>query len=101
MDEQLLTIPEVCKRLGIGKSRIYVWIRQGRLKTVETKTRYGKEGTKERIVYRVPLSQCIIPKAVKPGPKPPDIPRLTIPPSKYPRNKKKKRIQRRQQTDLE
>lgn len=101
MDDPLLTIPEVSKRLSVSRVRIYLWIRQGRLKAVEIKTRYGKDGTKERIVYRIPESQCIMPKAVKPGPKPKEIPRIVTPPSKFPpRKKKPKPIKRQQRVDL-
>jgi excisionase family DNA binding protein len=88
MEENLLTIPEVAKRLEISRVRIYIWIRQGRMKAVEIKTRYGKKG-KERTVYRIPESQCVIPKAKKPGVKPPEVPRLVTPPSKFPPKKKK------------
>ena len=97
MEEKLLTVPEVAKRLEVSRVRIYIWIRQGRIVPVEIKTRYGKEGTKERVVYRIPESQCVIPKSKKPGVKPPEVPRLITPPSKFPPKKRKKKPPKRKQ----
>lgn len=100
MEDQLLSIAQAAKKMGVNRSRIYVWIKQERIIPVTEIVRYGKEGTKTREVFRIPESQCIIPKAHKPGPKHPDLPRLITPYLVRTKKRKPKPIKRQQRVDL-
>lgn len=100
MEENLLSVLEAAKKLQVNRSRIYVWIKQGRLPVVSVTIRRGKEGTQTREVWRIPDSKCLIPKSKKHGPKPPDIPRLITPYTGNPRPKKKKPPKRKQPVEL-
>lgn len=101
MSEKLLSVADAAKKLGVRRCRIYVWILQGRIPT--TKVPHPLPHLAHKEVVRIKESDCIIPKAKKPGPKKdPNAPRLkpVYPNPNNPKPVKKKKPKRNQPVEL-